>query len=185
MAVSELSPRSSTLPRLVWGRAALHCHSPSTKLVYFLAQPGWYCWALLGGRGLHTKLAITYLSLLPPSLSVYTMQLMLECKNVVERLLPIKEKKGLNYTHIGEKALGLFGKWSVNLAVLLCNLGVCAGYMIFISSNSQVNCTVQLVHVFKHVCLVCTIHKLCPNPLCFHTTLQPYSNLYTLCVLYM
>ena len=84
---------------------------------------------------------------------------------MVERLLPIKEKKGLNYTHIGEKALGLFGKWSVNLAVLLCNLGVCAGYMIFISSNLQVNCTVQLVHVFKHVCLVCAIYICCvPTP---------------------
>lgn len=66
------------------------------------------------------------------------MQLMLECKYAVERSLPFQDRQSLNYTHIGEKALGFFGKWSVNLSVLLCNLGVCAGYMIFISSNLQV-----------------------------------------------
>ena len=67
------------------------------------------------------------------------MQLMLECKHVVEHQVPLWERHSLNYTMIGKKALGVLGKWSVNLSVLLCNLGVCAGYMIFISSNLQVN----------------------------------------------
>ena len=34
--------------------------------------------------------------------------------------------------------MGQFGKWAVDISVLGCNLGVCAGYMIFISSNLQV-----------------------------------------------
>ena len=82
--------------------------------------------------------------------SVYTMQLMLECKHVVERQLPIREKQNLNYTQIGEKAWGLFGKWAVNLSVLLCNLGVCAGYMIFISSNLQVS-VIRVVHTGTYI----------------------------------
>ncbi len=65
------------------------------------------------------------------------MQLMLECKNAVSRSLPSERKKSLNYTELGKAALGWFGKWAVNLSVLACNLGVCAGYMIFIASNLQ------------------------------------------------
>lgn len=75
---------------------------------------------------------------------------MLECKHVVERQLPIREKQNLNYTQIGEKAWGLFGKWAVNLSVLLCNLGVCAGYMIFISSNLQVS-VIRVVHTGTYI----------------------------------
>ena len=77
--------------------------------------------------------------------SVYTMQLMLDCKNFVCLTLPPHKRKSLNYTSLGYEALGSFGKWTVNISVLVCNLGVCAGYLIFISSNLQVSS-----------CVICT-----------------------------
>ena len=68
--------------------------------------------------------------------SVYTMQLMLEVKRHIERTHPkLSNNRELNYTKMGYVALGTFGKWAVNIAVLGCNLGVAAGYMIFISTN--------------------------------------------------
>jgi proton-coupled amino acid transporter len=70
-------------------------------------------------------------------ISVYTMQLMLECKDKATQGLSPEEKKEFNYTQVGRRALGFFGKWAVDISVLLCNLGVCAGYMIFIASNLQ------------------------------------------------
>ena len=70
--------------------------------------------------------------------SVYTMQLILECKKRVGRNLSPEQAHSLTFTDLGNVALGSVGKWMVNIAVLCCNLGVCAGYMIFISSNLQV-----------------------------------------------
>ena len=67
------------------------------------------------------------------------MQLMLECKKKIGRTLSPEQAHSLTYTELGRIALGLVGKWSVNITVLCCNLGVCAGYMIFISSNLEVN----------------------------------------------
>ncbi len=67
------------------------------------------------------------------------MQLMLECKDVVARKVAYEKRKSLTYTELGQEALGGFGKWAVNISVLTCNLGVCAGYMIFITSNLQVS----------------------------------------------
>lgn len=72
------------------------------------------------------------------------MQLMLEIKRHIQRKLP-QENKDLNYTKMGKIALGTFGKWAVNISVLACNLGVCSGYMIFISSNLQV-CVTDCVY---------------------------------------
>ena len=66
------------------------------------------------------------------------MQLMLEVKRHLQKTLPVRESKELTYTQIGYRALGPIGKWAVNISVLGCNLGVCAGYMIFISTNLQV-----------------------------------------------
>ncbi len=63
---------------------------------------------------------------------------MLECKDEVTSSLPPKERKSFTYTQLGRAALGSLGKWLVDLSVLGCNLGVCAGYMIFISSNLRV-----------------------------------------------
>ena len=63
---------------------------------------------------------------------------MLECKRYITQSLTPEEEKKFTYTDLGQCALGSFGKWSVNLSVLACNLGVCAGYMIFIASNFQV-----------------------------------------------
>lgn len=77
------------------------------------------------------------------------MQLMLDCKRFVERKLTPEERKSLNYTQLGWEALGPFGKWAVNISVLTCNLGVCAGYMIFISSNLEV-CKSVIVHTPNH-----------------------------------
>lgn len=68
------------------------------------------------------------------------MLLMLECKQKVVKSLTPEEQKEFTYTQLGKEALGVFGKWAVNLSVLGCNLGVCAGYMIFISSNFRVSC---------------------------------------------
>ena len=74
------------------------------------------------------------------------MQLMLECKTAVtDRLMPLRYNEPITYTRIGREALGFVGKWAVDLSVLGCNLGVCAGYMIFIASNMQVSGT------FSHV----------------------------------
>ncbi len=72
-------------------------------------------------------------------LSVYTMQLMLEVKRHIEKQHPELSNRDLSYTKIGDLVLGTFGKWAVNIAVLGCNLGVCAGYMIFISTNLLVH----------------------------------------------
>ena len=96
---------------------SVNTHSPSLSLVYHLPAP----------PSPHP--------LLPHS--VYTMQLMLECKHyVVKRLqLPLEKRKSLNYTELGRQALGQVGKWAVDISVLGCNLGVCAGYMIFIAGN--------------------------------------------------
>lgn len=69
------------------------------------------------------------------------MQMMLELKRKISEKYP--EEKNLNYTKIGDIVLGSVGKWSVNIAVLGCNLGVCAGYMIFISTNLQVRVRVH------------------------------------------
>ena len=66
------------------------------------------------------------------------MQLMLECKHFVVQKLPVEKRKSLNYTELGRAAMGVFGKWAVDVSVLVCNLGVCAGYMIFIASNIHV-----------------------------------------------
>ena len=84
-------------------------------------------------------------STLPPSLphSVYTMQLMLECKHfVAEKILPPEKRKSLNYTELGRQAMGAVGKWAVDVSVLGCNLGVAAGYMIFIASNLHVRAVI-------------------------------------------
>ncbi len=70
--------------------------------------------------------------------SVYTMQLMLECKVAAVSQLPPSERRGFTYSQLGREAMGAVGKWMVDFAVLGCNLGVCAGYMIFISSNLRV-----------------------------------------------
>ena len=63
---------------------------------------------------------------------------MLECKRYVSARLPSQKRRSLNYTELGRQALGSFGKWAVDISVLGCNLGVCAGYMIFIAGNLQV-----------------------------------------------
>ena len=67
------------------------------------------------------------------------MQLMLECKQKAVRGLSPEEQKEYSYTQLGRAALGAFGKWAVDFSVLGCNLGVCAGYMIFIASNLRVS----------------------------------------------
>ena len=41
--------------------------------------------------------------------------------------------------------MGWFGKWAVDISVLGCNLGVCAGYMVFIASNLQVSYGMECV----------------------------------------
>lgn len=68
------------------------------------------------------------------------MQLMLECKHyVAAKILPPEKRQSLNYTELGRQALGAVGKWAVDISVLACQLGVCAGYMIFIAGNLHVS----------------------------------------------
>ena len=67
------------------------------------------------------------------------MQLMLECKQKAAEGLSPEQQKEYTYTELGRAALGVFGKWAVDFSVLGCNLGVCAGYMIFIASNLRVS----------------------------------------------
>ena len=82
-----------------------------------------------------------------PVPSVYTMQLILECKKKVGRSLSPDQAHSLTFTDLGNSALGAVGKWMVNIAVLCCNLGVCAGYMIFISSNLQVKLVTKSIKI--------------------------------------
>ena len=67
------------------------------------------------------------------------MQLLIECKQFVSKELSPQERRAFNFTELGKRALGIPGKWAVNLSVVGCNLGVCAAYMIFISNNLRVS----------------------------------------------
>ena len=67
------------------------------------------------------------------------MQMMLEIKEYILRKIGHDKDKELTYTEIGRHAMGSVGAWLVNIAVVGCNLGVCAGYMIFISTNLTVS----------------------------------------------
>ena len=70
--------------------------------------------------------------------SVYTMHLILECKNYATCNHSPQNKRKFTYNDIGRAAFGTIGKLAVDFDVLLCNLGVSASYIIFISSNLQV-----------------------------------------------
>ena len=74
--------------------------------------------------------------------SVYTMQLMLECKNYATTTMGLSsiKKKEFTFNDVGRAAFGFPGKFAVDLNVIFCNLGVCAGYIIFIASNLQASC---------------------------------------------
>ena len=67
---------------------------------------------------------------------------MLEVKDFIVKKVPPEKRKELNYTEVGRQSLGTLGAWVVNVAVVGCNLGVCAGYMIFISTNLEVRLSV-------------------------------------------
>ena len=67
------------------------------------------------------------------------MHLILECKNYATSNHSSQNKKKFTYNDIGRAAFGTIGKLVVDFDVLLCNLGVSASYIIFISSNLQVN----------------------------------------------
>jgi amino acid permease len=67
--------------------------------------------------------------------SAYTMQLLIQCKQRASRGLPPERKREFTFTDVGRVAAGTVGKWSVDFSVILCNIGVCAGYTVFIASN--------------------------------------------------
>ena len=90
---------------------------------------------------------------------MYTMQLMLDCKKialdngfkprgtqfvygmawlsfVVFFCVFCVFKAGCSYTDVG-RSIGWWGVALVNLNVIMCNLGACAGYLIFIGVNMQ------------------------------------------------
>ena len=66
------------------------------------------------------------------------MHLMLECKNYATSNHSSHNKRKFTYNDIGRAAFGTIGKLAVDFNVLLCNLGVSASYIVFISSNLQV-----------------------------------------------
>ena len=68
------------------------------------------------------------------------MQLILECKDYATQYLPPEKKKQFTFNDVGRIAFGFLGKLAVDFNVIFCNLGVCAGYIIFIASNLQVRC---------------------------------------------
>ena len=67
------------------------------------------------------------------------MQIILDCKRFATRNLSSKDRKEYTFNDVGRKSFGFFGKLAVDLNVIFCNLGVCAGYVIFIASNLQVS----------------------------------------------
>ena len=67
------------------------------------------------------------------------MQLILDCKRYATRKLSSEDRKEFTFNDVGHKAFGFFGKLAVDFNVIFCNLGVCAGYVIFIASNLQVS----------------------------------------------
>ena len=95
------------------------------------------------------------------------MQLILQCKHHVTKGLSPDDKQKFTFTDIGKAAGGVIGKWSVDFSVILCNIGVCAGYTVFIASNIQVgkevdgratpidSCTYPVLHTYVlSVCLL-------------------------------
>ena len=98
--------------------------------------------------------------------SVYTMQLMLECKNYATKGWSSIKKKEFTFNDVGREAFGFPGKFAVDLNVIFCNLGVCAGYIIFIASNLQASCcTVYPIALFEGKLLNCIhIHPMFYRP---------------------
>lgn len=67
-------------------------------------------------------------------ISLYTMNLMLHCKRFVRRYL---SEDAECYASIGQAIAPSWGHHAVNYNVIFCNVGVCAGYLIFIGMNFQ------------------------------------------------
>lgn len=108
--------------------------------------------------------------------SAYTMQLILQCKQHVTKGLSLEDKQKFTFTDIGRAAGGVIGKWSVDFSVILCNIGVCAGYTVFIATNIQVSSdvgveatndkTTMFLHLHAHVnvLMVSSSFPLCSPP---------------------
>ena len=73
------------------------------------------------------------------------MHLILQCKQYATKNLSPEEKRNFTFTDVGRSAGGVIGKWSVDFSVILCNVGVCAGYIVFIASNLQVSIWVDML----------------------------------------
>ena len=82
--------------------------------------------------------------------SAYTMQLLLQCKHYASRELSAKRRKNFTFTEIGKAAGGWIGKWSVDVCTLFTNVGVCAGYTVFIASNLQVSRAYKYIYMYMY-----------------------------------
>ena len=69
------------------------------------------------------------------SLSLYTMLLILEIKRGCQK---VTKNRNLDFSTMGRVCMGVPGRILVDVSVLLCNLGVCAGYMLFIGGNLRI-----------------------------------------------
>ena len=65
-------------------------------------------------------------------LSLYTMLLIVEIKRRCE---VVSQRHDIDFSSMGRICMGLPGRVLVDISVLICNLGVCAGYMVFIGAN--------------------------------------------------
>ena len=69
------------------------------------------------------------------SLSLYTMLLIVEIRRACQR---ISNNKNIDFSSMGTICMGIPGRVVVDISVVMCNLGVCAGYVIFIGGNLRV-----------------------------------------------
>ena len=69
------------------------------------------------------------------SLSLYTMLLILEIKRGCQK---VTKNRNLDFSTMGRVCMGVPGRILVDISILLCNLGVCAGYMLFIGGNLRI-----------------------------------------------
>ena len=90
-----------------------------------------------------------------PLSSAYTMQLILQCKHHATKKLSPSDKQKFTFTDIGRAAGGVIGKWSVDFSVILCNIGVCAGYTVFIGTNVQVGNALEDIDDIDNLWCLC------------------------------
>ena len=68
-------------------------------------------------------------------LSLYTMLLIVEIKRACQI---VSKRNDIDFSTMGRICMGIPGRVLVDVSVLICNLGVCAGYIVFIGGNLRI-----------------------------------------------